>query len=141
MARPWGEKSLAPCFAEKSGLAEAIGEAWMTGSECRFANGPFVGQTLGEAWPQMPPEWTGTQIAAGGRFSLLAKFVFAEEKLSLQVHPDDEYASRHEQAAGGLGKTEMWYAVRARSGAEVLAGLRPDVTRENFTQSIADCAS
>jgi mannose-6-phosphate isomerase len=139
--RPWGSKSLAPFFPEKSGLAEPIGEAWMTGSECRFANGPFVGQKLGGEWPQMPPEWTGTQIAAGGRFPLLAKFVFAEEKLSLQVHPDDKYASCHEQAAGGLGKTEMWYAVRTRPGAEVLAGLKPEVTRESFTRAVADCTA
>ena len=33
----------------------------MTGNECRFANGPFAGQKLGEAWPKMPAEWTGTQ--------------------------------------------------------------------------------
>ena len=49
-------------FPEKSDLAEPIGEAWMTGSECRFANGPFAGQKLGEAWPEMPAEWTGTRI-------------------------------------------------------------------------------
>ena len=113
----------------------------MTGSECRFANGPFIGQKLGEAWPIMPVEWTGTQISPGGIFPLLAKFVFAEEKLSLQVHPDDEYAARHEQAAGGLGKTEMWYSVHSRAGAEVLAGLKPDVTREKFAQAIADCTA
>ena len=139
--RPWGAKSLAPFFAEKSSLAEPIGEAWMTGSECRFANGPFTGQTLGEAWPKMPVEWTGTQISPGGCFPLLAKFVFAEEKLSLQVHPDDDYAARHEQAAGGRGKTEMWYSVRSEPGAQVLAGLKPEVTHESFRQAIADCTA
>jgi mannose-6-phosphate isomerase len=139
--RPWGAKSLAPFFPEQSSLAEPIGEAWMTGSECRFANGPFTGQKLGEAWPRMPVEWTGTQISPGGNFPLLGKFVFAEEKLSLQVHPDDEYAASHEQAAGGCGKTEMWYAVNARAGAEVLAGLKPGVTRESFAQAIADCTA
>jgi mannose-6-phosphate isomerase len=139
--RPWGSKSLAPFFPEKSNLAEPIGEAWMSGSECRFANGPFTGEKLGEAWPKMPVEWTGTQISPGRVFPLLAKFVFAEEKLSLQVHPDDEYAARHEQAAGGRGKTEMWYSVHSRPGAEVLAGLKPDVTREGFTQAIANCTA
>jgi mannose-6-phosphate isomerase len=136
--RPWGSKSLAPFFPEKSNLAEPIGEAWLSGSECRFANGAFAGETLGEAWPRMSTEWTGTQIEPGGLFPLLAKFVFAGEKLSLQVHPDDDYASRHEQSAGGRGKTEMWYAVRARPGAEVLAGLKPELTRESFAQSIAN---
>jgi len=135
--RPWGSRSLAPFFPEKSELAEPIGEAWMSGSESRFADGPFAGKTLGEAWPKMPLEWTGTQIGRGGLFPLLAKFIFAEEKLSVQVHPDDDYASRRERSAGGRGKTEMWYAVNARPGAEVLAGLKPDVTLDSFKQAIS----
>ncbi len=65
-------------------------------------------------------------------FPLLIKFIFAEEKLSVQVHPDDDYAARHEQAAGGRGKTEMWYAVRARPGAEVLVGLKPERHAREF---------
>ena len=115
--RPWGALSLAPLFPEKSNLAEPIGEAWMTGSECRFASGPFAGQKLGEVWRAMPPEWTGTKRSRrDAPFPLLVKFIFAEDKLSVQVHPDDEYAARHEAAAGGRGKTEMWYALRARAG-------------------------
>jgi len=66
------------------------------------------------------------------------KFIFPKEKLSVQVHPDDAYAAIHEQAAGGRGKTEMWYAVRARPGAEVFVGLKPEVTRESFARAIAD---
>ncbi len=136
--RPWGARSLAPFFPEKSNLAEPLGEAWTTGSECRFANGPFAGKTLGEAWPQMPVEWAGTRSDRSATFPLLIKFIFPEEKLSVQVHPDDEYAAIHEQAAGGRGKTEMWYALRARPGAEVLVGLKPSVTREDFRRAIAD---
>src|SRR5271155_3711643 len=136
--RPWGSRSLAPFFPAKSDLAEPIGEAWMTGSECQFADGPFAGKTLGEAWPQMPPEWAGTRSDTSAAFPLLVKFIFPEEKLSVQAHPDDAYAAIHEQAAGGRGKTEMWYAVRARPGAEVFVGLRPDVTRESFARAIAD---
>ncbi len=55
--RPWGSLSLAPFFPEQSGLAEPIGEAWMTGSDCRFATGPFSGRKLGEAWPKC--RWNG----------------------------------------------------------------------------------
>jgi mannose-6-phosphate isomerase class I len=43
-ARPWGSKSLAPFFPEKSDHAEPIGEAWMTGAECLFANGHYAGR-------------------------------------------------------------------------------------------------
>lgn len=110
----------------------------MTGSECRFANGPFAGKKLGEAWPEMPLEWTGTRADRTAAFPLLVKFIFSEEKLSVQVHPDDDYAARHEQAAGGRGKTEMWYAMRARSGAEVLVGLKPSVTRDDFKRAIVE---
>ena len=136
--RPWGSRSLAPFFPEKSNLAEPLGEAWMTGGECRFANGPFAGKKLRDAWSEMPPEWAGTRADRTAAFPLLIKFIFSEEKLSVQVHPDDDYAARHEQAAGGRGKTEMWYALRARSGAEVLVGLKPSVTREDFKRAIAD---
>jgi mannose-6-phosphate isomerase len=136
--RPWGSLSLAPQFPEKSGLAEPIGEAWMTGNECRFANGPFVGQKLGEAWPRMPAEWSGTSIDRNADFPLLVKFLFTEDKLSVQVHPADEYAAQYEASAGGRGKTEMWYAVRASPGAEVLVGMKPHITAEDFRRAIAD---
>ncbi|HVB88050.1 MAG TPA: type I phosphomannose isomerase catalytic subunit [Candidatus Dormibacteraeota bacterium] len=134
--RPWGARSLAPFFPEKSGLAEPIGEAWMTGNESRFATGPFARQALSKAWPSMPLEWTGTALKRDGAFPLLVKFIFAEEKLSVQVHPDDLYAAKHEQAAGGRGKTEMWYALRAWPGAEVMVGLKSDVTRSAFQNAI-----
>jgi mannose-6-phosphate isomerase len=136
--RPWGALSLAPLFPEKSNLTEPIGEAWMTGLECRFASGPFAGHKLGEAWPAMKADWTGTAIDHSAGFPLLVKFLFAEENLSVQVHPDDEYAKRLDASAGGRGKTEMWYALRARPGAEVLAGLKPDVTPEIFKRAIVE---
>jgi mannose-6-phosphate isomerase len=136
--RPWGALSLAPFFPEMSNLAEPVGEAWMTGNECRFQNGPFAGCKLGEAWRAMPPEWTGTRVDRDAGFPLLVKFIFPTDKLSVQVHPDDRYAARHEAAAGGRGKTEMWYAVRADPGAEVLLGMKPYVTLDEFKGAIAD---
>jgi len=120
------------------GLSERVGEAWMTGQESVLANGPYAGRKLGEAWPQMPTEWRGTSLPRSGVFPVLTKFIFADDKLSVQVHPDDEYASKHEIAAGGVGKTEMWYALRSSAGAAVLAGLKNHVTREAFRKAIAD---
>jgi len=136
--RPWGSRSLAPYFPEMSDLAEPVGEAWMTGTDCRFSTGPFAPRKLGEIWRQISSEWAGTRPGLGGDFPLLVKFIFPQEKLSVQVHPDDAYAERHEQAAGGRGKTEMWYAVDARPGAEVLVGLKPQLTREDFRRAIGD---
>jgi mannose-6-phosphate isomerase len=136
--RPWGAHSLAPFFPEKSNLAEPLGEAWLTGSDCVFASGPYAGKKLADAWQEMPAEWKGTLKGGNGLFPLLVKFLFVEDKLSVQVHPDDDYAARHEQAAGGRGKTEMWYAMRARESAEVMVGLKPGVDVGKFRGAIAD---
>jgi mannose-6-phosphate isomerase len=135
--RPWGARSLAPFFPEKSNLTEPLGEAWLTGNDCVFANGPYPGKRLADAWREMPVEWTGS-CARGMSFPILVKFLFVEDKLSVQVHPDDDFATRHEQAAGGRGKTEMWYVVRAREGSEVMVGLNPGVDREKFRGAIQD---
>ncbi|MGH9736186.1 MAG: type I phosphomannose isomerase catalytic subunit [Candidatus Acidiferrales bacterium] len=136
--RPWGTRSLAPLFPGKSNLTEPIGEAWLTGLECKFGTGPFAGKKLGEAWREMDALWHGTSIDRDAGFPLLVKFLFTRERLSVQVHPDDEYASTNEASAGGRGKTEMWYALRADPNAEVLLGLKPEVTREKFKDAIAD---
>lgn len=134
--RIWGTRRLGPLFPEKTALAEPIGEVWLTGNECRFADGPFAGKKIAEAWPEMPLEWTGRSARKDGPFPLLIKFLFPEEKLSVQVHPNDDYARRHEAAAGGMGKTEMWYTIAARPGAEVMVNLRPGVEPATFRRAI-----
>jgi mannose-6-phosphate isomerase len=135
--RIWGARALAPLFPEKTNLPEPIGEAWLTGLDCCIATGPLAGKTLGEAWREMPAEWRGTRLAQTAHFPLLVKFIFPNDKLSIQVHPDDAYAAAHEQASGGRGKTEMWHAVSAEQGAKVLVGLKPGVTKERFLEFLA----
>jgi mannose-6-phosphate isomerase len=135
--RIWGSRSLAPFFDSALAASEPIGEVWLTGDSCAFASGPFRGRALGEAWPYLPPEWTGTLLRGRPRIPLLVKFIFPEQKLSVQVHPNNEYARRNEAAAGGTGKTEMWYAVEARPDAELRLGLEPDVTPEGLRQALA----
>lgn len=136
--RIWGARSLAPLFPEKSNLAEPIGEAWLTAQESRLIEGPLKGETLAGAWKKMPPEWRGKSAAAEKDFPLLVKFIFTTDKLSIQVHPDDDYARKYEAAAGGRGKTEMWYVIAAEPGAWVRLGFRPGVTRETFRRAIAE---
>lgn len=135
--RIWGAHSLAPLYGDKTDLREAVGEAWLTGAGCRFASGPFAGKTLGEAWRRVPDDWRGANLAGDPDFPLLIKFLFPNDKLSIQVHPDDAYASAHERAAGGRGKTEMWHVLSAESGAWVLLGLKPEVTREQVLAALA----
>ncbi|MBI3670278.1 MAG: class I mannose-6-phosphate isomerase [Acidobacteria bacterium] len=134
--RIWGARALAPLLSPQIQGHEPIGEVWLAGNECCFADGPFTGQKLGDAWDTMPVEWTGSRLRGEGPFPLLVKFILPEDKLSVQVHPDDDYARRHESRLGGIGKTEMWYAVSARPGAEVRVGLKPDVTPESFREAI-----
>ena len=134
--RIWGARSLAPLFPDLHDLKSPVGEAWLTGLGCRIANGPFAGRTLGAAWGEMPADWRGTNLVSTKDFPLLVKFIFPTDRLSIQVHPDDAYASVHEKNDGGHGKTEMWHAVSAEDGARVLIGLVPKVTREKFLESL-----
>ena len=135
--RPWGARSLAPLFPDKGNLAEPVGEAWLTALDSRVVTGPFAGKSLGESWRNMPVEWRGTRSGRYPEFPLLVKFLFPMDKLSIQVHPDDAFASRFEQDAGGRGKTEMWHIVSAKPGAELLIGLKAGVSREDFLRGLA----
>lgn len=83
------------------------------------------------------PEYLGThplQLTDGEpELPILIKFIDAKKDLSIQVHPDDEYAMRMEQS---LGKTEMWYVVEARRGAHVVYGFRQDMDQSSVRKSI-----
>ncbi len=68
-------------------------------------------------------------------FPSLIKFIDAEQNLSVQVHPSDDYALEHENS---FGKTEMWYVVEAEEGAGLYVGFNKDVTKEEFEQAIKE---
>lgn len=138
--RIWGARSLAPLYPDVNvkPASPPIGEVWLTGNECKFLDAPFAGRTLADVWRGMSAAWAGTSANTAAAFPLLVKFLFPEQKLSVQVHPDDDYARLHEAAAGGTGKTEMWYVVSAREGAEVFVGMREGVTADLFRRAIAD---
>ena len=95
------------------------------------------GRSLGDVWPELAANWTGESVQHAPRIPLLVKFIFPEDKLSVQVHPDDEYARVHEPAAGGVGKTEIWYVVEAGEGAQLRLGLESGITPEAFQSAIA----
>lgn len=105
-----------------------IGEAWLTGDGATFRNGPVAELTLGEAARRWPAELLG-DAANEQQFPVLAKFLFTDDWLSVQVHPDDEYARRHEKAPG---KAEMWYFIDCGRQAQVALGLKPGTTREEL---------
>jgi mannose-6-phosphate isomerase len=84
----------------------------------------------------MPAEWRGTHFKEPSPFPILVKFIFPNDKLSIQVHPNDAYAATHERAAGGRGKTEMWHIISAEPDAKVLVGLKPGVSKEMFLEAL-----
>ena len=132
--RPWGTLDLSPIYPNHK-FAEKIGEAWLTGDACQVATGPLKGKSLAELSSQYGRELVGDTAPDPGRFPLLLKFLFPHEKLSVQVHPDDEAAHR---AGQPWGKTECWYVAHARFGAQIGLGLKPGVTREQFEHAIHD---
>ena len=124
--RPWGTLDLSPIYPNHK-FEEKIGEAWLTGDAGKVANGPLRGQSLADLSVQYGRELVGDAATDANRFPLLLKFLFPHEKLSVQVHPDDEAARRVGQPCG---KTECWYVAHARPGAQIGLGLKPGVTRE-----------
>jgi mannose-6-phosphate isomerase len=130
--RPWGTLDLSPVYPNHR-FAEKIGESWLTGDEGKVANGPLRGKSLAELSSQYGHQLVGEAADDSSRFPLLTKFLFPHEKLSVQVHPDDEAARR---AGQPCGKTECWYVAHAKAGAQIALGLKAGVTREQFEQSI-----
>jgi len=131
--RPWGRVDLSPIYPRK--FDEKIGESWLTGDNCLAQNGPLAGQTLAELSAQYKRELVGEAPRDDHRFPLLLKFLFPQEKLSVQVHPDDAAA---QEVGEPCGKTECWYVVAAEPGAEIGLGLKPGVTRDEFERSIRE---
>jgi len=131
--RPWGTHDLSPIYAKT--FEEKIGESWLTGDHCRVQNGPLAGRSLEDLAAEYGRELVGTAPADEARFPLLAKFLFPHEKLSVQVHPDDDDARAIGQPCG---KTECWYVAHAEPGAELALGLKRGVTRAEFQKSIEE---
>jgi mannose-6-phosphate isomerase len=132
--RPWGTHDLSPIYPNYK-FEEKIGEAWLTGDDCKIANGRLTGQTLAQVTEKYQRELVGDAARDARRFPLLLKFLFPHEKLSVQVHPDDEQARRVGQP---WGKTECWYVAHAKPGAQIGLGLKPGVTVAQLEQAIRE---
>ena len=116
----------------KNADSEIIAETW----ELSFTQGGEAkiedGRTTVEAFPR--DTW-GTNAAKFPFFPTLTKFIDAREKLSVQVHPSDEYALKNE---GQYGKTEMWYVVEADEGAGLYMGLERRANPDEFLAAVKD---
>ena len=132
MERVWGGTMISEVL--KRELPEhdtPIGEAWELVDRgdvnSVVANGELAGKTLNELFKFYGTAFAGSKAAGHKKFPLLVKLIDAGEKLSLQVHPD-ENACRI-LGEGAEPKTEMWYVIAARPGAKILAGIDRRATR------------
>lgn len=121
--RPWYQ------FATAS---EPVGEVWLTGDDCLVASGPFVGKTLGQLFDEAPETLLGTGVSNVGS-PLLLKVIFAEQRLSVQVHPNDILAQKYGHPRG---KTECWYVLASDPGGQVAVGLKPGLTMQQVRAGV-----
>ena len=132
----WGGNRLRNEFGKKSD-ADKIAESWELSchkdGESVVANGEFKGKTLSAVISECGKEILGSDCARFDNFPILIKLIDALDNLSVQVHPNNDYALRVE---GEYGKTEMWYIVDCDEGAELLYGFKHEITKEEFEQRI-----
>jgi mannose-6-phosphate isomerase len=135
--RMWGGRRLESEFHKELPQQKRIGESWeiVDRSEAQsvVTGGPLGGRTLHELWTQDREEIFGN-VPETPRFPLLIKILDAEEKLSLQVHPAENVASR----LGGEPKSEFWYVAAANPDAELFLGFREPITRDKFEKRLRD---
>jgi mannose-6-phosphate isomerase len=131
-AKVWGSRRLGPWFEQPADPGSRIGEVWCTADGNRTPEGT----SLRELCERLGSEVLGSKVRleAGGRFPILVKFLFTTEKLSVQVHPDDQAAMA---AAGSPGKSEMWYVLGAEPGAEIAAGFRAACGQQEVRSALA----
>ncbi|MCR4696453.1 MAG: class I mannose-6-phosphate isomerase [Lachnospiraceae bacterium] len=132
----WGGDRLKSEYNKDTDISP-LAESWECSvnkdGESIVASGVFEGKTLKEVL-QEHPEFIGTHPDKELGFPLLIKLIDAKEDLSIQVHPDDEYAREHEN--GEYGKYEMWYVLEAEKDAQIVYGFSHDCTKEQLRRAI-----
>lgn len=141
----WGGERLRDDFDKQLQL-QPLAETWECSThpdgESRAASGPFTGRLLSAILREYP-EFIGTHPGNiggvrtdRGQIPILVKFIDASRDLSVQVHPDDQYARQKEN--GSLGKTELWYVADASKDASLIYGFNRDVTKEELRKALGD---
>ncbi len=120
---------------------ESIGESWevsaVPSSTSIISNGVWKGIDLISVINKHPEAILGKKVSEkyNSKLPLLVKFIDAKRDLSIQVHPNDEMAMREHNK---MGKTEMWYILKADEGAHLYAGFKQEITPEEYQKRIAD---
>lgn len=136
----WGGNQLRP-YKGLGSSNEPIGESWevsaVPSSTSIIANGEWQGRDLISVINEYPNEILGKAVNEKyhGQLPLLVKFIDAKKDLSIQVHPNDEMAQREH---GKMGKSEIWYIIKADAGAHLYAGFKQEITPDEYQKRIAD---
>ncbi len=130
----WGGEKLRTEL-NKHDAPESTGESWeisgVRGDVSIVANGFLQGNPIDELIEIYMGDLVGDSVfeRSGTEFPLLIKFIHARDDLSVQVHPDDEYAREHHDKNG---KTEMWYVIDADADAQLISGFKRDIEEKTF---------
>lgn len=132
----WGGNSLSTVYSKPFDKDKTIGESWeicdLPNDNNVVSNGELKGKTLSSLVKEYGSELLGTKCKED-YFPLLIKLIDARDKLSIQVHPDEEYANKRHNKHG---KNEMWYVIDALDNAELLIGLKENITKENLNRAL-----
>ena len=132
----WGGTKLRTVFGKKCDY-DVIGESWELSAhpdgQSAIASGIFTGMYFGEFIEKYGHDVVGWKSSSLDRFPVLIKFIDAKKALSIQIHPDDDYALEIENE---FGKNEMWYVVDCEPGAFLYCGLKKDSSKEEIRERI-----
>lgn len=137
----WGGHSIEKWYDYVPADYENVGEAWVMSDVEKYptevSNGAHAGDSLQDLLEVYMDELVGEKVydVFGNHFPLLLKFIDATDDLSIQVHPDDDYALENEKS---LGKTEMWYVLPTKGDAAIYLGWNQQMNVSLIHAAIAD---
>jgi len=138
--RIWGGNKLKTVL-NKDYNGDSIGESWeisdVPNDETIVEDGSFKGYTLKQLIQEFKGEFLGESVYKqfGEAFPLLIKFIDAKTPLSIQVHPNNEYAKTHHNS---FGKNEMWYIMQADEEANIIVGFEKEIDKTQFKEHLED---
>lgn len=132
----WGGTRLSKEY-DITSFCDRQAEAWMLSchkdGESVISGGPYDGRTLSDVLSNEGKSFLGKNCEKFDFFPVLIKLIDAKDNLSVQVHPTDDYALKNENQ---YGKTEAWYILDCCEGAQIIYGLKEDMTKQQLRSSI-----
>lgn len=133
----WGGNKFQDIIQSPKEINLPIAEVWIVYDQNPVLNGPYTGLTLQQLTQKFGNQLLGSRFSSitSGKFPLLIKLLDCNQWLSIQVHPDDAKA-RELEGPEFSGKTEGWYVIDANLNAQLIAGVKPGVTKEQLSEAI-----